>query len=361
MRLEILVLLLALSLTVADDNISCVISDAVSNRTFSHYLRNIAALPGFTNVERLRRAYHIRSAFRKAGLTMHYEETSQEGLTIIGIHKPIDSNEDTPLWLVSAHYDTVANTTGLFDNSAGVAALLETARVLTPALKNFNGTTAEVWFIAWDREEEYSGSWSWISSKSEKDLKRIAGVWNMDSVGSISQQPSGQRVPPGLEQLLPDVYHQIESVRIQRKLAEDSPNVQQNFRPNFLTVITDSRSVVMATIYNQTVARCRIPIRVIAVPLPYPGSTVCGSLIGNFGDFCRSDHAAFWSKGIEAVHITDTADLRNPCYHETCDEWKEMREENWLFLLQMTSSLAQTVFDVATSPSSQPLVPIQNE
>jgi hypothetical protein len=33
----------------------------------------------------------------------------------------------------------------------------------------------------------------------------------------------------------------------------------------------------------------------------------------------RSDHAAFWDEGYRAVMLTDTADFRNPHYHQPSD------------------------------------------
>jgi hypothetical protein len=36
-------------------------------------------------------------------------------------------------------------------------------------------------------------------------------------------------------------------------------------------------------------------------------------------DFGRSDHVPFWSAGLSAVQITDTANVRNPHYHRPSD------------------------------------------
>jgi hypothetical protein len=38
--------------------------------------------------------------------------------------------------------------------------------------------------------------------------------------------------------------------------------------------------------------------------------------IPDTGDFRRSDHDPFWQEGIPAVMWTDTAEFRNPNYHE---------------------------------------------
>ena len=36
-------------------------------------------------------------------------------------------------------------------------------------------------------------------------------------------------------------------------------------------------------------------------------------------DVRRSDHAAFWDEGYSAVMLTDTANFRNPHYHQPTD------------------------------------------
>ena len=36
-------------------------------------------------------------------------------------------------------------------------------------------------------------------------------------------------------------------------------------------------------------------------------------------DIFRSDHAPFWAAGIPAIMITDTANFRNPHYHNSTD------------------------------------------
>ncbi|NJM85592.1 MAG: M28 family peptidase [Leptolyngbyaceae cyanobacterium RM2_2_21] len=36
-------------------------------------------------------------------------------------------------------------------------------------------------------------------------------------------------------------------------------------------------------------------------------------------DLLRSDHAAFWQRGLGAVLVTDTANFRNPHYHQPTD------------------------------------------
>jgi hypothetical protein len=50
---------------------------------------------------------------------------------------------------------------------------------------------------------------------------------------------------------------------------------------------------------------------VLTLPIPTLG--------GLAPDLVRSDHAPFWNKGIGAVLVSDTANFRNPHYHQASD------------------------------------------
>jgi len=338
MRIILLILSVTLIATYAQQ--ACPVAAKVSHTSYAKFLTKLAGLPGEAIKDKKSKVVAISSGFRKAGLqvTLH-SSNATEGTTIIGRFAPENTTAETPVWIVSAHYDTVSNTTGLFDNTAGVAALLEAAKVVTPALQELDGTSAEVWFIAWDKEEQFDGSWTWVAEQTQATLKRLLGVWNMDSVGSFSQEPNGQKTPYGFEKLFPGVYKQIQD---------------EQSRPNFLAVIADSNSAGMASALNETTSRCQIPLRVIPIGLPVPGAKAChGDLFQMFSDFCRSDHAAFWEVGVPGLHITDTANYRNGCYHRNCDNWFEMKEENWSFLLQITAVLADTVYYAVSNGHNQ--------
>ena len=41
---------------------------------------------------------------------------------------------------------------------------------------------------------------------------------------------------------------------------------------------------------------------------------------GPLPDTRRSDHASFWDLGFPAIMVTDTANMRNPHYHQPSDE-----------------------------------------
>ena len=57
-------------------------------------------------------------------------------------------------------------------------------------------------------------------------------------------------------------------------------------------------------------------------------------------DLFRSDHAPFWSVGIPAIMITDTANFRNPGYHQPIDTIDTL---DYDFLANVTRALFATL------------------
>ncbi len=52
-------------------------------------------------------------------------------------------------------------------------------------------------------------------------------------------------------------------------------------------------------------------------------------------DTLRSDHAPFWYQGIGAVLVTDTANLRNPHYHQPTDIVEDIARQFFLGSAQL--------------------------
>jgi len=92
------------------------------------------------------------------------------------------SNSDK-FYVISAHYDTVYNTPSADDNSAGVAAVLCAAKILSQY--NFNH---EIRFICWSGEEQgLLGSNAYAYEKYENNDNLIATI-NLDMIGFTSDE-----------------------------------------------------------------------------------------------------------------------------------------------------------------------------
>ncbi len=76
------------------------------------------------------------------------------------------------IYILGAHYDTVAGSPGASDNAAGVAAVLEAARVLSPYV--FEATIV---FVAFDREEQgMIGSDAYASRHVQDDIRAMIAL-----------------------------------------------------------------------------------------------------------------------------------------------------------------------------------------
>jgi hypothetical protein len=177
--------------------------------------------------------------------------------------------------LIGAHMD--AFYAGADDNGSGLAVVLELARVF--AGRSFNRT---IRFVAFDLEEQgLVGSTRYV----EAGGGRVEAALILDCVGYYDARPRSQKSLPGL------------------------PAPSQG---DFLAIIGNAASAAEAA----QVARLNgelalIPLVTVVAPGPgiYPA----------IGDLLRSDHAPFWSVGAPTLFFTDTANLRNPNYHQATD------------------------------------------
>lgn len=181
--------------------------------------------------------------------------------------------------LVGAHYDTVPGAPGADDNATGVATLLEVARLL-----GSTSTARSLQLAFFDLEEAgLLGSLAFAASNTNPETLR--GVVILDMVGFACQTPGCQTYPAGLPSaVLPDTG-------------------------NFLAVLGDTEHLPLLNAFSVSDSP-ELPA-VVSLPIPARGVLT--------PDVLRSDHAPFWLQGIGAVMVTDTANFRNPNYHQPSD------------------------------------------
>ncbi len=178
---------------------------------------------------------------------------------------------------VGAHYD--AWHSGADDNSTGVAAVLEIARVLQG--REFSRT---IRFIGFDLEEiGLVGSTRYATSAASSE--NIVGAIVFDCIGFRSFEPNSQNSLPGFP----------------------APSVG-----NFIAVIGNANSTKLSD--DAWLVQERLGV-VDVVGIDSAGSSDSPAA----GNLMRSDHAPFWIQGKPALFITDTANFRNPHYHEPTD------------------------------------------
>ncbi|MBE9093213.1 M28 family peptidase [Tychonema sp. LEGE 07203] len=207
------------------------------------------------------------------------------GINVFTERKGTDSKAGAIL--VAAHYDTVPKSPGADDNATGVAVVLEVARLLgsrpTPR-------TLQVAFF--DREElGLLGSLAFAGSDAR--LKNLQGVVVLDMVGYACRAPGCQRYPEGLT----------------AQPFLEASGVTSPDKGEFIAVVGDAEHPLLLKTFAES-RNADLP-PVVALPVPLKGLLT--------PDVLRSDHAPFWYKGIGAVLVTDTANLRSPHYHQSTD------------------------------------------
>jgi Peptidase family M28 len=181
--------------------------------------------------------------------------------------------------LVGAHYDTVPGAPGADDNATGVATVLEVARLLG------SRSTPRTLQLAFFDLEEAGLLGSLAFAASEADPNTLRGAIILDMMGFACHTPGCQRYPNGLPTgALPDTG-------------------------NFLAVLGDAEHLPLLKAFSA--ARSEDLPPVVSLPIPVRGVLT--------PDLLRSDHAPFWFQGIGAVMVTDTANFRNPNYHQPSD------------------------------------------
>jgi hypothetical protein len=188
-----------------------------------------------------------------------------------------------PVTLVGAHYDSVPGCAGADDNASAVAAMLAAAQACAAAEDR-----PPVAFAAFNREEDgLLGSIEFVAETLPTLPWQVRGAHILEMVGYARHEPGSQRVPDGLPIRLPDTA-------------------------DFLGLLANGKS---AALMKGIIAQAR---------QVFPEWDVLGlEVILGAERFLpvlrRSDHVPFWENRIPAVMWTDTAEFRNPNYHESTD------------------------------------------
>lgn len=185
--------------------------------------------------------------------------------------------------VVGAHFDAVPRSPGADDNATGTSALLELARVLKDQPRR---RTVRLAFFNLE-EVGLIGSTRYVRSLSTEERGRIVGMMSLEMLGYFSDEPDSQKSP----------LERIEGV----------------FEP---PTVGDSIAVVGIAQHRAFSGRL---IEEMGKAEPKLKITPADFLPVAIPDMMRSDHRPFVTAGLPGVMITDTANFRNPHYHQETD------------------------------------------
>jgi len=203
--------------------------------------------------------------------------------------------------LIGAHLDSVRDSPGADDNASGVACLLELARLLAPMRFELGVTLA-----VFDMEEIGLLGSRALVEELDGERPTIGGVI-FETIGCTRGEPGSQTLPPGL-----GAVYRGQVRRMKRT----------SFRGDWTLVIYRAFANQLMVAFAEALAHLAGPGSVMMardpVDLPLLGRAL-GKVAPWVHDFARSDHTSFWNAGIPAIQVTDTANFRNPNYHQPGD------------------------------------------
>lgn len=234
----------------------------------------------YTESDRSRARDYIQQSLEQAGWTIEkqaFGEATAAGINLYAERS--GSDPEAGKILLAAHYDTVELSPGADDNATSVATVLEAARLLAQT-----STPRTLEIALFDLEEAgLLGSVAFAEQlASAQDLQ---GAIIMDMIGYACYESGCQSYPDLL------------------------PIEPPTDRGDFLAVIGDQGHPDLIKSFTQANPPDLPQVLTLAIP-------TFGRLTP---DLVRSDHVPFWRRGIGAVLVTDTANFRNPNYHQATD------------------------------------------
>jgi hypothetical protein len=242
-------------------------------------VRRLASTPRHVldDVEQARAAAEsVAATFADLGLAVERLEVSDRGVVLPVVWACVPGTASRDVLVFSAHYDTVRGTPGADDNASGVAGVLELARVLSENPLPVSVVLAAVPFEEGDSIEPGGGFFAGAAALAERlcATSRVIGMVSLEMIGFTSDQPD----------LLVDGVG------------------------DYLALVGDPAAADLVETFAAA-ADGRCGARVVAATFD----------LDENADIARSDHVAFWAHSVPAAMATDTANFRNPHYHQPSD------------------------------------------
>jgi hypothetical protein len=216
-------------------------------------------------------AAYIETELTAAGLQPTSIDVTGMGVTLPTVWAAIPGKTcPNRVFVLTAHYDTVAGSPGADDDASGVAGVLETARVLAGA-----GLPITVVIAAVPFEEPgppFIGAEALAAELIDRRQQTVVGMVSAEMLGYALSEPRAD-----------------------------------GDRGDYLNVLGYRGAEAMVNSFATASAA-------------WGGGKVEASTVDDTVSYIgRSDHAAFHARGIPAAFATDGADFRTPHYHRSSD------------------------------------------
>src|SRR3989338_2740207 len=210
-------------------------------------------------------------------------------------------------FIVGAHFDAVDNCPGADDNASGVAALLETARVLAPEKLRHS-----IEFACFNLEEfGMLGSSAYVKDL-QKEKREIIGMVSLEMIGYTDSRKGSQQLQPALVSRFRDTG-------------------------DFIALVANGKSKDILQIFCEQFRKIEnLPLEHLS--LPFNGWLLPPSRL--------SGHSPFWDAGYPALLITDTSFFRNPHYHLSSDTFKTLNVD---FIRKVAQGVTNAVRTIASA------------
>lgn len=226
---------------------------------------------------------YILSFYKDIGLQAWSEPYDYKGVEVANVVAEISSGPNpAQLYLLGAHYDSVAGTVGADDNASAIAVQLETARYLKE-LFGREQLDLKVKLVSFALEEppayrtRYMGSRIY-AQKASQEKDKIDGMICLEMVGYACYEPGCQKYPFPLGFL-------------------DYPKTG-----NFIGIVGNFKSGDFTkALITEFQKNSELPV--VKLTVPFNGWVIPSVRL--------SDHASFWDQGYKAVMVTDSAFFRN--------------------------------------------------
>lgn len=252
--------------------------------------------------DRRRAREYILSALQQAGWQPQLQEF-KDGTNITARRSGTDPAAGTIL--LAAHYDTVEQSPGGDDNATGVATVLEAARLLGQY------DTARTLDLVWFDLEETGLVGSTAFAEQLPASANLQAAIILDMIGYACQTEGCQSYPP-------------------------LPISPPTDRGDFLALIGDQAHADLLNSFA-------LPARSAQSKLPQLFTLAVPTFGRLTPDLMRSDHVPFWRKGIGAILVTDTANFRNPHYHQPSDTLETLDRDFFLGAAQIVVNATLTL------------------